>query len=267
MIKVGNFKFKYLVNIMKNIKKSLVTGSIILASMTISKASMAITLEKSANFAGAGPDIPSLFVDLGDSLELTVTAGVHSGGARANAPLNITGSAKITQTGGRAPGIGVRSGQKNDSSELDASGPNEFLRFTFNQEVTLLSVIFEAASNSGPGTDEFDSGIDGIDLQINSTFGNDRLRSFPDGGFSGGTDRLVDFSGGVDFAGDGTNALFPATGLIFDFYTDDKNDSFRIAEITVSHHVVPEPLTILGAGTAVAFATSFKRKLATALKK
>lgn len=213
---------------------------------------------KSVDFAGGGPNVPSLFFDLGNGLELTVTAGTHSGGSGANAPLNITGSADITQTGGNQPGIGVNSGGSFDSSQLDAAGPNEFLRFAFNREVTLLSTVFESASNAGAGTDEFDVGIDGIDLQINSTFGTDTLRSFPGAGFPGGTDREVDFSGGVDFADDGTDALFPAKGSVFDFYTDDSNDDYRIRSLTVK--AVPEPLTILGTVTALGMGVVAKRR-------
>ena len=221
-----------------------------------------LTLEKSVDFADAGPDVPSLFFNLGDGLELTVTAGVHSGGASADAPLNISGSTNISQTGGDSAGIGVNSGQAGDPSQLDALGLDEFLRFTFNQDVTLLSIIFEAASNDGPGNDEFDAGIDGIDLAITNTFGNDTLLSFPEAGFPGSTDRLVDLSGGVDFAGDGTNTLFPATGLFFDLYTDDSTDDYRIRKITVSQEVVPEPSTVLALFTigGIALGTSKKKK-------
>jgi len=236
---------------MKNLHKSLVAITTLVASLSMGKVSQAATLIKSQGFAGAGPDVSSLFYDLGDGLELTITAGIHSGGASANAPLNITRTADITQTGGNSPGLGVRSRQFFDSSQLDASGPNEFLRFTFNKEVTLLSTIFEAASNAGAGVDEFDVGIDGIDLQITDTFGTDTLVSFPGGGFPGPTDRLVDFSGGVDFNGDGTNALFPAQGSVFDFYTDDNNDSFRIREIEVAVEV-PEYMSSF---SLLAFAT------------
>ncbi|MGD1699433.1 hypothetical protein [Dapis sp. BLCC M229] len=109
--------------------------------------------------------------------------------------------------------------------------------------MTLLSTIFEAASKAGPGVDEFDLGIDGIDLHITDTFGSDTLRSFPGAEFPGPTDRLVDFSDGVDFAGDGTNALFPAKDLVFDFYTDDRNNSYRIREIEVAVDV-PENISI-----------------------
>ncbi len=243
---------------MNNLHKGLIATSIVAVSLSMGEVSQAATLMKSQDFAGDRRNVDSLFYDLGDGLELTVTAGVHSGGANADAPLNITDSARITQ---RAAGIGVRS-ERGDIAQLDASGPNEFLRFTFNQEVTLLSTIFESASNAGPGVDEFDAGIDGIDLQITDTFGNDRLRSFPDAGFPGGSDRLVDFSGGVDFDGDGTNALFPAKGLVFDFYTDDGNDSFRIREIKVAVDV-PENISIfslLALGTLGAVST-LKRKL------
>ncbi|WP_425340778.1 PEP-CTERM sorting domain-containing protein [Crocosphaera watsonii] len=39
-------------------------------------------------------------------------------------------------------------------------------------------------------------------------------------------------------------------------------ERYDINSTTVtSNHVVPEPLTILGAGTAVAFGISFKRKV------
>ena len=211
------------------------------ATAATSQSAEASTLTKTVNFAGSGPNVPQLFYDLGDDLTLTVTAGTHSGGAGANAPLNVTGSALISQSGGSEPGIGVRSGFL-DSSELDAAGPDEFLRFTFSKEVTLLSTIFESAR----GFDEFDAGVDGIDLQITDTFGTDVLRAFPGAGFPGRTDRLVDFSGGVDFAGDGTNALFPAQGSVFDFYTDDSLDSYRIREIAVAHVSTPEPASLLG---------------------
>ncbi|MGD1699434.1 hypothetical protein [Dapis sp. BLCC M229] len=94
---------------MKNLYKSLIATSMVATSLSIGEVSQAATLIKSQDFAGAGQNVPSLFYDLGDGLELTVTAGVHSGGANANAPLNIIRSALISQTGGSSPGIGVRS--------------------------------------------------------------------------------------------------------------------------------------------------------------
>ncbi|MGK7954824.1 MAG: PEP-CTERM sorting domain-containing protein [Crocosphaera sp.] len=48
-----------------------------------------------------------------------------------------------------------------------------------------------------------------------------------------------------------------------DRFTVSGLDNFSV---TVNHNVVPEPLTILGAGTAVAFGTGFKRKLGKAKK-
>lgn len=187
---------------------------------------------KSIDLGGWGPDVPSLFHDLGHGLTLEVTAGIHSGRASANAPLDVTGGALITQRGGSEAGIGVRS-SRYDSSQLDAFGPNEFLRFEFNEEVTLQWVVFESALNTRFYLDEFDAGLDGVDLQITDTFGTDTLRSFPGAGLPGGTDRIVDFTGGVDFAGDGTDDLQPATGMVFDFYTDDFNDSYRIRALGV----------------------------------
>ena len=131
-----------------------------------------------------------------------------------------------------------------------------------NREVTLLSTIFETANNFAFGVDEFDVGIDGIDLQITDTFGTDTLRSFPGSGFLGETDREVDFTGGVDFDNDGTNALFPGKGLILDFYTTDNNDDYRIREIKVAVDV-PEYMStfsLLLLGTLGAVST-LKRQL------
>ncbi|WP_426585716.1 hypothetical protein [Dapis sp. BLCC M229] len=130
--------------------------------------------------------------------------------------------------------------------------------------MTLLSITFEDASNASPGVDEFDIGIDGINLQITNTFGTNTLRFFPEAGFLGLTDRKVDFSGGVKFNGDRTNALFPvpAKGLVFDFYTENRNGSFRIREIEIAVDV-PEYMStfsILTFATLDAIST-LKRKL------
>ena len=239
---------------------SVSTLSIALGAIaTTSPAAQAGTLTKNIKFDQFGPDVPQLDIHLGNGLELIVTAGIHSGGAGANAPLNLIRDAKVTQSGGSQAGLGVRSGKSDNTKQLDASGPNEFLRFTFSQKVTLLSTIFESARKG----DEFDLGIDGVDLAINKTFGTDRLRDFPGAGFAGRTDRKVDFSGGVDFNGDRTNALFPAKGLVFDFYTDDRRDSYKIREITVAQDI-PEPTSLLGllAVSAIVGNSAFKRKKA-----
>jgi hypothetical protein len=246
---------------MKIFRNALMVGAGTLLALSVSEAAEAGTFIKDIDFTdGASGNFSELFYELGNGLTLTVTAGFHSGGAGANAPLNIIGDADVARRGGGSPGIGVKNSGPDDS-QLDASGRNDFLRFTFNKEVTLLSTIFEAASSLGSGTDEFDAGIDGVDLQIIDTFGTDNLVNFPGAGFSGSTDRLVDFSGGVDFAGDGTDDLLPATGLVFDFYTDDSGDDYRIREMKVSVDV-PEPASVLGlvGFGSVAAGTMLKRK-------
>ena len=55
----------------------------------------------------------------------------------------------------------------------------------------------------------------------------------------------------------------PDTNVIPWFYQNDAIISFAKLEL----YAVPEPLTILGAGTAIAFGTGFKRKLAKVKKK
>ncbi len=225
--------------------KALFAASVAVVSLGLGEAAQAVTLTKSVDFAGFGPSVSELLYDLGNGLELTVTAGTHAGGSGANAPLTGINPALITQTGGGSPGLGVRSSPGDTSSQLDAFGPDEFLRFTFNQEVNLLSTIFEAAGSG----DEFDAGVDGVDLLITSTLGTDNLRSFPGAGFPGSTDRLVDFS------------ALPTMGSVFDFYTTDTFDDYRIRTIEISQ-TVPEPASLLGllAIGAVATGKVLKRK-------
>ncbi|MGD1936096.1 MAG: PEP-CTERM sorting domain-containing protein [Cyanophyceae cyanobacterium] len=193
-------------------------------------------VNKSVDFLGDGSGLFSdIFKDLGNGVEVSVTAGYHGGGASANAPFPSTAPAFVSLS--NSSGLGVRS-SLSDGNRLDAGGRDEFLRFTFSQEVTLQGVFFSSVFS---GNDEFDAAIDNVDLQINDTFGTDRLFSFP----GIGSVRVVDFSGGVDFAGDGTNALRSATGTIFDFYTNNNNDDYRIAKLKIKTEV-PEPAAILG---------------------
>ncbi|MEM1290199.1 MAG: PEP-CTERM sorting domain-containing protein [Cyanobacteria bacterium P01_H01_bin.162] len=245
---------------MKNlIAKAAIAATLSAASFSVAAAANAGTLHKQIHFEGSSHKteyFKSLFQDLGNGLTLTVTAGSHSGSSSANAPLNGIKQEWVTQVGGSEPGLGVWS-QWGDSNQLDAYGPNEFLRFTFNKEVTLKHAIFESAKDTFNywgrvvKSDEFDLGVDGTDLHINDTFGTDNLTDFPGAGFWGSTDRQVDFSGGADFAGDGTNALKPIVGTVFDFYTTDKNDSYRIRKMKVAVDV-PEPATMLGLGVVAA---------------
>ena len=49
--------------------------------------------------------------------------------------------------------------------------------------------------------------------------------------------------------------------------TRNAEAELRSLTFTQGNHAVPEPLTILGAGVAIAFGATFKRKLAKAKKK
>ena len=107
-----------------------------------------------------------------------------------------------------------------------------------------------------------------------------RLNSFDLAGFPGSTQpnqtvRILDkdFNILVDYS------LFDVTGSGSDMFSPDilASDTIRIQygpsfntgidNINFDQQAVPEPLTILGAGTAIAFGTGFKRKLAKAKKK
>ena len=224
---------------MQNFVRVAITAGVAAIGLGLSTAAHAGTLvEKKVDFRGWWRADASEPIDLGNGLMLTVTAGVHSGGPSANAPLNVVRDAKVTQN---AKGLGVKNFPIVDSKELDGSGFPEFLRFTFSEAIDLSSVFFSKAD----GKDEFDVGIDGIDMHINDTFGSDRIRSFARVPARKGALYKVDFSGGVDLAGDGTNALVPAEGTVFDFYTTDKGDDYRIAKMKIVHEV-PEPATALG---------------------
>ena len=54
---------------MNNLHKSLIASSAIAVSLSIGEVPQAMSLIKSLDFAGSGPDVPSLFYDLGDGLE------------------------------------------------------------------------------------------------------------------------------------------------------------------------------------------------------
>ncbi|NEQ44447.1 MAG: PEP-CTERM sorting domain-containing protein [Leptolyngbya sp. SIOISBB] len=234
---------------MKNMMfKAAIAAGLTAASFGLAGTANAGTLSKTISFEDAFTDFTN--IDLGDGLFLDIEALIHNGGSAGNAPFTVVGTGTPTFGSSDVPGLGIASSRRDDP-ELDASGPDEFLRFTFNKNVTLKSVIFEAFDRGGDD-DEFDLGVDNVDLEINDTFGSDRIATVGDpAGFPGNTDYIVDFSGGADFAGDGTNALFPVLGKQFDFYTTDRNDNYRIRQLKV-HVDVPEPATMLGLGAVAA---------------
>ena len=112
------------------------------------------------------------------------------------------------------------------------------IRFSFNKKVNLISVIFDDVSGGG---EEFDMSVDAVDVDVVALLGTDNITSLPLGGLPGGDDYLADFTG---------DSLM---GTVFDFYTDDNADDYRLRKITVEAvSDVPEPaaLLLLGMGLA-----------------
>ncbi len=103
---------------------------------------------------------------------------------------------------------------------------------------------------------------------IRNRYGNDGLRDIPSWIFE---ENLVT---GEEFRinGNGTFNIYDAgdDGSYFydpSFDIDGQEDTDTTIQGIWTAEAVPEPLTILGVGTALAFGTGFKRKLATSVKK
>lgn len=207
-----------------------------------------------ADFAAGAGDIvgaiPSLTLDLGGGLEVTVTAATHSSGVSGDAPFP-QGSLTETFVFRAFDGLGVQS-PGSGFDDLDSFGDPELLRFTFNQPVTLLSVIFERAT----ANDEFDMAVDDVDVDVVALLGSDDMQALPIGDFGIGS-RLADFTGD------------DLTGTEFQFYTTDFNDVYRIRQFLVEAAAdegdgadVPAPpaLLLLGMGLAgLGFARRYRR--------
>ncbi|MGK7956329.1 MAG: PEP-CTERM sorting domain-containing protein [Crocosphaera sp.] len=135
----------------------------------------------------------------------------------------------------RPSGIGVWNGRRSgDDREVDGFGPDETLSLLVDPEVSLITATFSRVGKN-----------DDVEIVI----GGDVF-------FSG------DIPGGNKFdTGIGTVRISDAPfATQIDFTVTEKNDDYFLKKIKVD--VVPEPLTILGAGTAIAFGAKFKRKLA-----
>jgi len=173
-----------------------------------------------------------------------------TGGSPAgNAPFASLSPRGLSQT---ANGIGVYNGLGTiDSTQTDGSGPDEVLRFQFSAPVLLGKVVFALVSNN----DEFDFGVGSdldpanvVDVRVNQTYGDDSIiaLSTPLGPPS---PPFLDYKfmvGSSVFVGPTPTVSIAPVGQTFEFYLSDKNDDYKIVELTVEATVdpdgmVPEP--------------------------
>ncbi|NJK37187.1 MAG: PEP-CTERM sorting domain-containing protein [Oscillatoriales cyanobacterium RM2_1_1] len=150
--------------------------------------------------------------------------------------LSTAGTQSVVQS---ANGLGVLGGGL-DSPQIDGLGPDETLRLSFTNKVTLTSIGFARVFDAflpfvGRVNDEFQLFVDGVSV------------------FSG------DIPGG-NFLDTATGTLGPIsfTGKQFDFTVTDNTDAYFLASV----EVVPEPLTILGSLSAVGIGTALKKRQA-----
>lgn len=131
-------------------------------------------------------------------------------------------------------GLGVFSGGL-DPLQVDGIGPDETLSLLFDPSVIINSATFARVGSN----DDVEITVDGDSI----------------------------YNGDIpNFLGFGTITIDDApSGVMINFAVTENNDGFLLKKVDVS--AVPEPLTILGAGTAIAFGAKFKRKLAKAKKK
>ena len=224
---------------MKALSRSLVAAGI----AVLGWAGAAQAAPVVANFTGPTNTAPDMSFDLGGGLSVTATAYLHDGGPAADAPFGTATPIEVYQ---RPSGLGAFNGP-GDTSSVDGTDP-EFLRFTFNQEVTLLSVVFHFITDN----DQLDMAVDNADIDVVEFLGTQDLDTLPDGDFGA--------SGSVATFADGG-----LTGTVFDFYTTDSNDNYIIRELLIETAAdgggdgdgdggkdVSEPAALLLLGMAVA---------------
>lgn len=217
------------------LRASMVAGVALFGTVGAAQAAPVV-----ADFSGPIGTFEQLEIDLGGGLAVLVFPSTHNGGAGGDAPfppgltINVFGHRN-------GEGVGVRNLSSGFIDDLDSFFASELLQFTFNQPVTLLSAVFENVQ----GNDEFDMAVDDVDVDVEALLGADDLVALPDGGFG-------DDSSLADFAGDGL------TGTVFQFYTTDTNDTYRIRQFLVeavgdeggADVPAPSALLLLGMGLA-----------------
>ncbi|MGF1480479.1 MAG: PEP-CTERM sorting domain-containing protein [Cyanophyceae cyanobacterium] len=176
------------------------------------------------NFSGSG-GFANSFTFTEEGLSVTATAS--------NVTAGETIDAQVTQN---SAGLGVFAGDVDENLRVDgdlegsSNGQTSIdtLDLTFDTEVFFSSATFTRIDSS----DEFDLSID-----------------------DGETERSE-----LNPVGNGTVTVdFPSLrGSTFSFSATDFNDGYRLQQVEAA--IVPEPLTILGAGTALGFGIAFKKR-------
>ena len=125
-------------------------------------------------------------------------------------------------------GLGVKRGY-HDSAQIDGKGADETLRLTFARTIKLVSATFSAVGHN----DDADITLDGSSI-YNGDIPN-------------------------NYWGFGTIAFSNTPlGTVADFSIIGKNDDYFLKYVDVES--VPEPLTILGSGLALAAGAALERK-------